>query len=155
MTGRWFSPDTPVSSTIKTDCHNITATLLKVALNTITLTHNSSFNFIDVYVNFSYIFAVNLNSSSSGYYDIDVNIFRWLRSAPTYFVIDGKRYNLSDRSLYSNGSYAGNGVDEFGHFQSLRYRYYVGKTVIDCSINTYDGNFMVFEQVHIIGLGLG
>jgi hypothetical protein len=32
-----FSPDTPVSSTNKTDHHDITEILLKVALNTITL----------------------------------------------------------------------------------------------------------------------
>ena len=36
MTGRWFSPGTPVSSTNKTDHHDITEILLKVALNTIT-----------------------------------------------------------------------------------------------------------------------
>jgi hypothetical protein len=38
-TGRWFSQDTPVSSTNKTgtDHHNITEILLKVALNTIYL----------------------------------------------------------------------------------------------------------------------
>ena len=34
-TGCWFSPCTPVSSTNKTDRHNITEILLKVALNTI------------------------------------------------------------------------------------------------------------------------
>ena len=34
-TGRWFSPCTPVSSTNKTDRHNVTEMLLKVALNTI------------------------------------------------------------------------------------------------------------------------
>jgi hypothetical protein len=33
----WFSPGTPVSSTSKTDHHDITEILLKVALNTITL----------------------------------------------------------------------------------------------------------------------
>jgi hypothetical protein len=33
-TGRWFSPDTPVSSTNKTERHDITEILLKVALNT-------------------------------------------------------------------------------------------------------------------------
>ena len=33
--GQWFSPCTPVSSTNKTDCHDITEILLKVALNTI------------------------------------------------------------------------------------------------------------------------
>ena len=36
-TGRWFSPGTPVFSTNKTDHHDITEILLKVALNTITL----------------------------------------------------------------------------------------------------------------------
>jgi hypothetical protein len=35
VTGRWFSPGTPVSSTNKTDHHYITEILLKVALNTI------------------------------------------------------------------------------------------------------------------------
>ena len=34
----WFSPGTLVSSTNKTDCHDITEILLKVALNTINLT---------------------------------------------------------------------------------------------------------------------
>jgi len=37
-TGRWFSPGTPVSSTNKTDRHDITEILLKAALNSITLT---------------------------------------------------------------------------------------------------------------------
>ena len=35
--GRWFSPGTQVSSTNKTDHHDITEILLKVVLNTITL----------------------------------------------------------------------------------------------------------------------
>jgi hypothetical protein len=35
---QWFSPATSVSSTIKTDRHDLTEKLLKVALNTITLT---------------------------------------------------------------------------------------------------------------------
>ena len=34
-TGQWFSPGTPVSSTNKTDRHNIDEILLKVVLNTI------------------------------------------------------------------------------------------------------------------------
>ena len=38
--GRRFSPGALVSSTNKTDCHDITDILLKVALNTITLTQN-------------------------------------------------------------------------------------------------------------------
>jgi hypothetical protein len=36
LTIRWFYPGTPVSSTNKTDHHDITEILLKVALNTIT-----------------------------------------------------------------------------------------------------------------------
>jgi hypothetical protein len=35
--GQWFSPATPVSSTNKTDRHDIAEVLLKVVLNTITL----------------------------------------------------------------------------------------------------------------------
>jgi hypothetical protein len=38
VTGRCFSPGIPVSYTNKTDRHDITEILLKVALNTITLT---------------------------------------------------------------------------------------------------------------------
>ena len=37
VAGRWFSQRTPVSSTNKTDLHNITEILLKVVLNTIPL----------------------------------------------------------------------------------------------------------------------
>jgi hypothetical protein len=35
VTGQWFSPGPPVSSINKTDRHDITEILLKVALNTI------------------------------------------------------------------------------------------------------------------------
>ena len=38
MTGRLFSPGNSVSSINRTDRHDITEILLKVALNTITLT---------------------------------------------------------------------------------------------------------------------
>ena len=41
-TGRWFSPDTPVSSTNKTDLHDIAEILLKVALNTINQTKQNN-----------------------------------------------------------------------------------------------------------------
>jgi hypothetical protein len=38
---RWFSPGPPVASTNKTDRHDITEILLKVALNTIKQTNNN------------------------------------------------------------------------------------------------------------------
>jgi hypothetical protein len=53
-TGRWFSPVTPVSSTNKTDRQDITKILLKVALNTITITTNILYDTIttsDLYPN--------------------------------------------------------------------------------------------------------
>jgi hypothetical protein len=37
LSGQWFSPGTPVSSTNKTDHHDIAEILLKVAFNTITI----------------------------------------------------------------------------------------------------------------------
>jgi hypothetical protein len=43
-TGRWFSPGTPVSSTNKTDRHEITEILLKVAISTINLNQKSGLN---------------------------------------------------------------------------------------------------------------
>jgi hypothetical protein len=42
---QWFSPGSPVSSTNKTDCHDITEIVLKVALSTINLTYVFSVNF--------------------------------------------------------------------------------------------------------------
>ena len=43
---QWFSPGIPFSTTNRTDCHDITEILLKVALNAITLTlsHNGMNN---------------------------------------------------------------------------------------------------------------
>jgi hypothetical protein len=43
-TVRWFSPDTPVSSSNKADRHDITEILVNVALNTMTLTHKTILN---------------------------------------------------------------------------------------------------------------
>jgi hypothetical protein len=49
--GRWLSLDTPVSSTNKTDSHDITEIFLKVALNikTLTLTPQYKSLYIDLY----------------------------------------------------------------------------------------------------------
>ena len=43
--GQWFSPGTPVSSTNKTDRHDVTEILLNVALNTIALILTLTFSF--------------------------------------------------------------------------------------------------------------
>jgi hypothetical protein len=47
VAGRWFSLGTLVSYTNKTDRHDITEILLKVALSTITLTPNPTFLSVD------------------------------------------------------------------------------------------------------------
>jgi hypothetical protein len=44
VTGQWFSPGTSVSSTNKTDRHDIAEILLKVALNTINQTKLETFS---------------------------------------------------------------------------------------------------------------
>ena len=49
VTGQWFSPGTPVSFTNKTDRHDMTEIVLKVTLNTITLT--PSYHTIIAYLN--------------------------------------------------------------------------------------------------------
>ena len=50
-TGRWFFPGPSVSFTNKTDCHDITEILLKVALNTIKQTLQYSLTFIKEHKN--------------------------------------------------------------------------------------------------------
>ena len=67
--GRWFSPGTPVSSTDKTDRHDITEILLKVALNTITLTLCS----VHYYLN-SIVFALLKESSKLAIVNELINI---------------------------------------------------------------------------------
>ena len=53
--GQWFSPGTPVSSTNKTDRHDITEILLKGVLNTINyLSQQPSFIFIEQYLCISF-----------------------------------------------------------------------------------------------------
>jgi len=49
-TGQWFSLETPVSSTNKTDCHDITEILLKMALNTISQTVKCDDDFTSKYI---------------------------------------------------------------------------------------------------------
>jgi hypothetical protein len=57
--GLWVSPGTPVSSTNKTDSHEITEILLKVALNTIDLKNQ-------IYKSKSFLTPVCLQSKVSG-----------------------------------------------------------------------------------------
>ena len=57
-TGRWFSMGTPVSSTNKTDRHDVTEILLKVALNTIKQTNKQKSN-TNLY--FCFVFRFNFS----------------------------------------------------------------------------------------------
>ena len=65
-TGRLFSPGTPISLINKTDRHDITEILLKVALNTLTLTLlwkpavQTSFYILKQWLTCSWIFTVSL-----------------------------------------------------------------------------------------------
>ena len=68
---QWFSPGTPIFSTNKTDRHDIAEILLKVALNTITLTLNL---FSSSYGNFVCTFVSTLTLFSNKC--LEDNIFR-------------------------------------------------------------------------------
>jgi hypothetical protein len=57
-TGQWFSPGTSVSSTNKTDHHDITEILLKVALNTINVTINSILHIMIIHISIIYTFKL-------------------------------------------------------------------------------------------------
>ena len=56
---RWFSHDTPVTTTNKTDCHDITEALLKVALNIID-TANILFSYLYLifHILYDHIFCI-------------------------------------------------------------------------------------------------
>jgi hypothetical protein len=54
-TGLWFSPVTPVSSTNKTDRHDITEILLKVALITINHTNQTKVKLVTFEDNFQFL----------------------------------------------------------------------------------------------------
>ena len=58
VTSQWFSPGTPVSSTNKTDSHDINEILLKVAVNTLTVT---------VYISFAICMFQALAGSCAGH----------------------------------------------------------------------------------------
>ena len=73
-TGRWFSPGPPVSSTNKTDCHDITEILLKVQLNTI----KPKTNYIRERIQFCAIKIVNEWATVSGHSCWSLPIFRYI-----------------------------------------------------------------------------
>jgi hypothetical protein len=84
-TGRWFSPDPPVSFTNKTDRHDTTAEiLLKVTLNTIT--HNTS--------------QLNIAEIITLYYSIIIMLYTspWLRFELTTSVVIGTDWIGSSKS---------------------------------------------------------
>jgi hypothetical protein len=62
-TGRWFSPGPPVSSTKKTDRHNITEILLKVALNIIKQTTLFQLKFLSRF--WYHFFSNNMPNTSA------------------------------------------------------------------------------------------
>jgi hypothetical protein len=61
--GRWFSPGTPDTSTNKTDRHDITEILLKVALNTISLLKSNQIKLLLPLINTVILSNLNLEQS--------------------------------------------------------------------------------------------
>ena len=67
-TGWWFSPGPPVSSTNKTDRHDITEILLKVALNTINQIQTNQSSCLPYVASFSGLFILIAPSVFSNLY---------------------------------------------------------------------------------------
>ena len=77
MAGQWSFPGTPVFSTNKTDRHNMTEILLKVASNTIT----------------SIIYFMNLKIT--GFFSLIVHVYRYLTPVTAIKL----KFNLSDNEF--------------------------------------------------------
>ena len=101
MAGWWFSLCTPVSSNNKTDHHDITEILLKVALHPITLTPTSNYHEINI----------SLISMCS-----NVTLFYFLYISAIVFVYDfhGGAETLMARHFNNPGSINGYNVDARG-----------------------------------------
>jgi hypothetical protein len=103
-TGRWFSQGPPVSSTNKTDRHDITKIVLKVVLNTIKQTNTIKFSYIsmnitikflyitmDITIKFSYITMniTTLSQVTDKLYHIILCTSPWSRFELTTSVVIG------------------------------------------------------------------
>ena len=118
--GRWFSPDTPVSSTNKTDHQDITEILLKVAL--IIISHILS---LSLYFSDFDMFCLNMylcktfqhlkNKVSCNYWSV---VAKWILKSLQYFKIDNR--TNQDIHVSDATDLPSSGVDS--HFLSFHYR---------------------------------
>ena len=104
---RWFSPCTPVSSTNKTECHDITEILFKVALSTITIFNGMWFFFLLQRIKFVPKFLVwfceefffslltEVNSASSYIFSMVAGLFKIIFLFFSYFLCAIQFYLLS------------------------------------------------------------
>jgi hypothetical protein len=99
VTGRWFSSGSPVSSTIKSDCHDITEILLKMSLNTINQTEPNRV------MKRLYIYILPLSYAILDYNSIELLCFHYNGSTVVYFFTStvhcfgrffGKSFGLMD-----------------------------------------------------------
>ena len=86
MAGRWFSQSTLVSSTNKTDHHDITEILLKVALNPITLTLTLQSNTWFLCKNNPWLVILHNNRYNVKYISTIILIFS-LQTIVTFFLL--------------------------------------------------------------------
>jgi hypothetical protein len=126
---QWFSPDTSVSSTNKTDRHDITEILLKVALNNINKTikssgyldnfHRQTNNMSNIFNHDSYFtngikmccYSKHLNPSWWGALNTTLtdNVCQWLPPRYSWNIVKNgvKRHNSSNHVLHtSSGMFA-------------------------------------------------
>ena len=103
MTGLWFSPGTPVFSTNKTDRHDISEILLKVGLNTKTLTpYNSKqldgnneqhINYVEILFKIRHLDFPFTNQDNKNLFHKTLTVSQ---SHPTIFFVDNTQKNVKN-----------------------------------------------------------
>jgi hypothetical protein len=105
MTSRWFSPGTLVSSTNKTDRHDITEILLKVALNTINQTKP-----------FPVVIALLYIPASPAYGVYISQLIRYARASSNYSNFLKRHLHLRNRLLDQG-------------YKTIHFKYFIDRSI--------------------------
>ena len=86
--------------------------------------------------------------TEDGRYTVTVGGEGWMKSGPTYFTANGKRYNNMDGSLKLVKTMDIAGEDDVGPWKGVAFQYMAGSTSVVASIRGYTNvAAIVFAQV--------
>jgi hypothetical protein len=136
VTGRWFSPGTPFFCTNKTDRHDVTQILLKVALDTINQNQTCTFFFVHEYQHFAFsfcrVFPQLIGYStvwpgwSNGYLGADLLVILWMCSLMRHFsshwLLLSYAYKITLLVLSSGGEWMIVDYRQISNFSAISWR---------------------------------